>query len=67
MITGETLLALGYKPGKWFKQAIACANSNELAGKSLTDYLESVCPKVIAPLTEPADFFQKVRYENGDP
>jgi len=66
MITGNDLVALGYKPGKWFREAIDFANQNELQGSPLRDYLSSVCPKTIAPHTEPVAFFQNIEAETED-
>jgi tRNA-splicing ligase RtcB (3'-phosphate/5'-hydroxy nucleic acid ligase) len=60
MITGETLVSLGYKPGKWFKDAIEFANANQLAGTELRSYLDAVCPKIVAPYSRPVDFHQNI-------
>lgn len=53
MVTGSTLIALGFKPNKWFQDAIAYANQNSLEGKKLLDYLNTVCPP---PFIEPFEF-----------
>ena len=45
MITGKDLIELGFKPGKWFKDAIAYVNENNLQGEAMTEYLNSVNPK----------------------
>lgn len=50
MITGKHLIELGFKPGKWFKDAIDYVNSNNLEGKALDDYLNSVKPADMIPL-----------------
>ena len=34
-ITGNTLIEMGYQPGKWFKEALAYANEHQLAGSDL--------------------------------
>lgn len=44
MITGKDLIALGYKPAKWFKDAIVHINMHNLEGKEMIDYIESVIP-----------------------
>ncbi len=49
-ITGKTLVDLGYRPGKWFKEALGFANENELEGAALTQYLEMVKPEVLPML-----------------
>lgn len=66
MITGKDLLELGYKPGKWFKEAIDHANSNQLSGDSLRNYLEAVRPKYIDPYAEPVDFYQNIKAETEE-
>ena len=38
--TGKELIEMGFKPGKWFKEAIAHINENQLQGKALNKYLE---------------------------
>jgi len=59
MINGNTLIELGYKPAKWFKDAIDYANANELQGLELVNYLKSVCPPPvieIEPHLEPLHY-----------
>src|SRR3712207_2974536 len=34
MIDGNTLVAWGFKPGKWFKEALAAANEMRASGRS---------------------------------
>lgn len=48
-ITGNTLIEMGYKPGKWFKEALDYANEQQLGGSDLVAYLERVKP---APMIE---------------
>lgn len=48
-ITGKTLIGLGYKPGKWFKEAIEVANAQALAGETLIQYLDNLQPNTIDP------------------
>ncbi|SFW55442.1 RtcB family protein [Cellulophaga fucicola] len=38
-ITGEDLIKMGYKPAKWFKEALNFINDNDLKGNALTTYL----------------------------
>ncbi|MBD0401700.1 RtcB family protein [Flammeovirga sp. EKP202] len=40
MINGNTLIAMGYTPGKWFKEALEYINSNELSEEEMKDYLK---------------------------
>jgi len=44
MITGRDIIELGFKPGKWFKDAIVHVNMNGLEGQELFDYLTSCVP-----------------------
>jgi len=60
-ITGKTLVKLGYKPGKWFKDAIEHANKHGLEGDSLIEYLESVKPNYILPYEAPISFHENLR------
>jgi len=47
-ITGLTLINLGFTPNKWFSDAILYANTNDLVGDELFNYLKSVEP-IVAP------------------
>ena len=51
MITGKDLIDLGYRPSKWFKDAIDYTNENNLSSESLVEYL-----KKVSPLIEPVEF-----------
>jgi tRNA-splicing ligase RtcB len=61
IITGLDLISLGYRQGKWFKAAIEYANTNELTGETLTNYLDTVAPKIIDPHKEPVEFYQNIK------
>jgi len=60
MITGKTLIDLGYRPGKWFKKAIDFANHHQLKGEGLKKYLKSIAPKIIHPFEKPLDFHKNI-------
>jgi len=67
MINGNTLIELGYKPAKWFKDAIDYANTNELQGLELVNYLKSVCPPPvieIEPHKEPLHYHKNIESDN---
>ncbi len=69
MITGNDLVVLGYKPGKWFKDAIVFANKNQLSGAMLFDYLESIKPMPvnhIEPFTTATHFYQNIKAETTE-
>lgn len=66
MITGNDITALGYKPAKWFKEAIEHANKHELSGDALAEYLQTMAPKHIHPHDEPVEFFKNIKAETED-
>ena len=57
---------LGYRPGKWFKEALEYANANALDGEELQQYLDSVSPTIIDPYPQPIDFQKNIRAEQAD-
>lgn len=62
-INGNTLIELGYKPDKWFKEAIKHANANKLSGIDLEVYLKSVAPKPVQhihPHEEPIHYHRNI-------
>jgi tRNA-splicing ligase RtcB (3'-phosphate/5'-hydroxy nucleic acid ligase) len=66
-ITGNTLIELGYKPSKWFSDAIMFANENNLEGQELKDYLESTCPPLtieLEPHKEHIPYFKNIIAES---
>ena len=64
--TGKELIELGYKPGRWFKEAIDHINHNQLSGESLLSYLQSVSPKIVSPHSEPVSFYQNIKAETEE-
>lgn len=69
MINGNTLIELGYKPSKWFKDAIAYANENSLEGQELKAYLESACPPAtieLEPHNKPIPYFKNIIAESEE-
>ena len=64
-INGHTLIALGFTPDKWFKEAIPHINENQLSGDEMMDYLEQFKPDpVIALHKEAMDFAVNIQAEN---
>ncbi len=63
-ITGKTLIDLGYRPGKWFKEAIDHANKNQLSGNELSKYLEMVSPTIHEPHKQGVDYFKNIKAES---
>ncbi len=64
MITGQTLIDLGFKPNKWFKEAIEHANNHDLEGDKLLNYLESIRPTIIEPFSVPIGYYKNIRAES---
>ncbi|GGH68379.1 RtcB family protein [Phaeocystidibacter marisrubri] len=62
-VTGETLIQLGFNPGKWFSEAITHANAHQLSGDALVKYLKSVEPEYISLLDEARPFHMNLRAE----
>lgn len=67
MITGNDFIALGYKPGKWFKDALAHVNIRELKGDALVTYLDSVKPvePKVLPLQDSVPYYINLVAENA--
>ncbi len=67
MVTGKTLIELGYRPGKWFKEALAHINAHQLEGEVMSSYLDSICPPpVIDPFEDPLPFHQNIEAETPE-
>lgn len=64
-INGNTLIELGFKPKKWFKEAIEHINENELNEEAMMAYLEQFkLPEEIELLSTPVDFSINIKAEN---
>lgn len=50
MVTGRHLIELGFKPGKWFRDAIEHINSNNMEGEHMIPYLNLIKPPDMIPL-----------------
>jgi len=57
---------MGYKPSKWFKEAIEFANAKELSGEQLIAYLKTVSPKIVEPFKEPVEFYLNIKAESEE-
>lgn len=66
MITGNDLINLGYKPGKWFREAIDVANQRQLSGENLLAYLETVRPTTIEPHAQPVSYYKNIKPESEE-
>ena len=66
-ITGNHLLELGFKQGKWMKEAIQYINANELSELELQAYLEQFkSPDPIALHAKPIAFSINIKAENKE-
>jgi tRNA-splicing ligase RtcB len=66
MTTGKDLLDLGFKSGKWFKDALTHINDHELEGAALLAYLDTVKPPAELPLlAAPAPFYENIRADSA--
>lgn len=66
MITGNTLIAMGYKPSKYFRDIIAHANAHNLSGDALRAYADDIIPLNIEPHGHPVAFHRNIRPENEE-
>lgn len=66
-ITGNELIALGYRPGKWFAEALEHINNNNLNETQMMEYLEQFKTPDPIPLHEVArDFVINIRTEHDN-
>jgi len=64
-INGNTLIELGYRPGKWFKTAIAHINDNQLDDTAMLTYLKQFkAPPIIDLHKEAVPFSINIKAEN---
>ena len=64
-ITGHDLIALGYRQGKWMKDALVYINENQLQGDALQSYLEQYkLPDPLPLHSKPLDFSINIKAEN---
>ncbi len=66
-VTGHTLKALGFRQGKWMKEAIAHINENKLEGEHNGTYLEQFkSPDPIGLHKTAVDFSINIKAENEE-
>ncbi|MAB47169.1 MAG: RNA-splicing ligase RtcB [Flavobacteriaceae bacterium] len=64
-ITGKDLINLGYRQGKWMKDALVYINENQLQGDALERYLEQYkLPDPLPLHSKPLDFSINIKAEN---
>lgn len=57
MYTGEHLIALGYKPGKWFGKILKAANFHQLSESDFADFARLNAPQQVEPFETARPFF----------
>lgn len=66
-ITGKKLIELGFRPGKWFVEAIEYCNTHKLNEKETLNYLEQFrLPDEILPFEVSIPFSKNIRAESED-
>ena len=65
-ITGQTLIELGYQPGRWFGAALDHANQYKLEGDELKIYLDSVAQQTIEPHATPPQYYKNIEAETEE-
>ncbi len=64
-VSGNELIALGYRPGKWFAEALEHIHQNNLNEEEMQAYLEQFKSPDPLPLnTEPQEFVINIRAEH---
>lgn len=61
MITGKTLIELGFKPHKRFQQIVAHCNQHQLSGAALVDYVRSQIPVEVMPYERALSYHKNIR------
>ena len=66
MITGNDLIKLGFKPGKWFKESLLHLNNTDedINDDYIINYMESVRPpaiKTISPRVNPVPYYRNIK------
>ncbi len=64
--TGHDLIAKGYKPGKWFKDALLTLNARDMTENEITAYLDENQPSTIDPHTEYIPYHKNIEAETED-
>lgn len=65
-ITGKTIIKLGYKSGKWFKEAIAYLNEHDLSPAEMKTYLDSLAPNYIDPFEKGIEYHKNISAESEE-
>ncbi len=63
-ITGNDLIEMGYRTGKWFKEALNYINAEKLSGDALKAYLDNAQPVQILPHQEAKPYEVNILADN---
>jgi len=64
-INGNYLIKLGYKPAKWFTEALEYINANDLCEKEINDYLlQFKLPDPVPLYENPVDFIINIKADD---
>ena len=63
-ITGHYIINLGYRPGKWFSEALEFINKNNLTETEISEYLEQFQSPEQIPLQKSAKYIINIKAEN---
>lgn len=67
MINGNTLIELGFKPAKWFKEALESIEQNNIQYEDVYSYVQRFIPEpiiFIEPLTVPMSYSKNIECTN---
>ncbi len=62
--TGQNLIEMGFRPTKWFAEALETINNSEFTEEETQEYLEQFRSPDPIPLQEPAEFVVNIKAEN---
>ncbi len=65
-ITGKDLIAMGYKPGRWFAEALQLANEKEISGAELRLLLDTLAPVHLDPHSPGLPYHKNIRAESEE-
>ena len=65
-ITGNDLISMGYRQGKWFREALVVVNEQNLEGDDLKAYLDNAAPTIIDPHTNSVEYHLNIRAESEE-
>jgi len=64
VITGKDLIAMGYRPGKWFSEVLTHLSEVEMTEAELKSFLDSKQPNIIHPHEVGLAYFKNIKAES---